>query len=301
MHASYGVRSIWYDMIQDRIFYKSLEGRSIVFNTKEFVMFYSQNHNTNPPTREYLKRFAEVLSTESMCAEHSPYHPFSKEVFRSSKDGTMQLKRVFLYSQVYASKDQAIGDIIVGVYEHNNHILAGLGIPYDDFKHHYVFTCDEFDQHILQFARQQVREHQHRLSNSIMQEFRVMVETLQQQLSVLEDKIDDITQDTTISETSPQSTNNADCDDEHILTHANIVESAVIYHKSNKLSNADIVETIQMMLSDGRYTLGKDIAQNKIDFAEANTLFLAGVAPTKLNKNDLQSLLFKNVVSDDLI
>jgi hypothetical protein len=40
-----------------------------------------------------------------------------------------------------------------------------------------------------------------------------------------------------------------------------------------------------------------------MDFSEANTLFLAGVAPLKIKikKNDLQNLIFKSVVCDDLI
>jgi hypothetical protein len=92
---------------------------------------------------------------------------------------------------------------------------------------------------------------------------------------------------------------NDECD--IYLTPTNLVEHAIKFHKKNEVSNIDIVETIQLMLSTRKYILGKEITTNKIDFAEANTLFLAGVAPTKLEKNDLQNLIFKNIVSDDLI
>ena len=55
------------------------------------------------------------------------------------------------------------------------------------------------------------------------------------------------------------------------------------------------------MLESNMYTLGQELTQNKMDFSEASTLFLAGVAPAKFKKNDLQNLLFKSVVCDDLI
>jgi hypothetical protein len=86
---------------------------------------------------------------------------------------------------------------------------------------------------------------------------------------------------------------------ETLLNVTNIVEHAIQFYKQNNLSNQDLVETIQAMLESNTYTLGQELTQNKMDFTEANTLFLAGVAPAKLNKNDLQSLIFKNVVSED--
>ncbi len=55
------------------------------------------------------------------------------------------------------------------------------------------------------------------------------------------------------------------------------------------------------MLSSRKYNIGTEMVNNKVDFAQANTLFLVGVAPTKLDKNDLQNLIFKNVVSENLI
>jgi hypothetical protein len=49
------------------------------------------------------------------------------------------------------------------------------------------------------------------------------------------------------------------------------------------------------------YTLRQELTQNKMDFTEASTLFLAGVAPSKMKKNELQNLIFKSVVCEDLI
>jgi hypothetical protein len=86
-----------------------------------------------------------------------------------------------------------------------------------------------------------------------------------------------------------------------ILTFSNLVEEAIQYYKQNKLLNTDILETIQAMLESNMYTLGQEFTQNKMDFIEANTLFLASVAPAKLSKNDLQNLIFKSVVCDNLI
>ncbi len=86
-----------------------------------------------------------------------------------------------------------------------------------------------------------------------------------------------------------------------ILTPNNLVNTAVNFYKQHNLSNNDFVETIQAMLESNLYTLGDDLIQNKMDFTEANTLFLAGVAPAKLDKKNLQSLLFKNVTCEDLI
>jgi hypothetical protein len=89
--------------------------------------------------------------------------------------------------------------------------------------------------------------------------------------------------------------------DETTLTPKNIVEHAIEYHKEYNLCNADIVETIQLMLASRKYVLSNEMMHNKVDFAQANTLFLVGVAPTKLDKNDLQNLIFKNVVCESLI
>ncbi len=85
------------------------------------------------------------------------------------------------------------------------------------------------------------------------------------------------------------------------LTQSNIVDLAVKFYKQHNLTNQDLVETIQAMLESKCYRLHQDITQNKLDFTEANTLFLSSVAPSKLDKNDLQNLIFKNVVCDSLI
>lgn len=130
---------------------------------------------------------------------------------------------------------------------------------------------------------------------------RISKHKLNEQLSRLEDRLHIIEmkqQDDTESDTSSAET---DDDEGFTLTPDNIVRLSIQFHKARKLSNADIVETIQLMLGSRMYKLGREITQNKIDFAEANTLFLAGVAPTKLEKNDLQNLIFKNVVCDNLI
>jgi hypothetical protein len=85
------------------------------------------------------------------------------------------------------------------------------------------------------------------------------------------------------------------------LASNNLVQEAICFHKQNNLTNNDLVETIQAMLEYNMYTLGQELTQNKMDFSEANTLFLAGVAPAKIKKNELQNLIFKNVVCDSLI
>jgi hypothetical protein len=85
------------------------------------------------------------------------------------------------------------------------------------------------------------------------------------------------------------------------LTQSNMVDLAVQFYNQHNLSNQDLVETIQAMLESKRYRLGQEVTQNKLDFTEANALFLSSVAPSKLDKKDLQNLIFKNVVCDSLI
>lgn len=404
MQSSFGVRSIWYDIIQGKILYKSERG-SIVFTSNDVVIFYSQNMNTNPPTKEYKKCFVEVIHYNELLTEHSPYQLFPTEVFPSRN--CMMNKRVFVYSNAYQSKEQAIGDICTQTSCH---------IYHEDFKHHFVFTCDEFDKHVLEFARKNTEKYHSRLLSTITTDFaehvRVcnrnftymrerlndldkllielchnqpipsrLIDELKHEFNELADGhyigIDDFTDDDeyedyenkdwvklwqskkhVIKDTTQKIVNmfnietvsnvkeysvltdainnldiEEDCDlDNEIqklndllsiidtlnnkqkvltivkkhtvditLTPSNLIKQTIDYHKQNKLSNTDIVDTIKLMLSRGQYTLGMEIATNKIDFAEANTLFLAGVAPTKLEKNDLQNLIFKNVVCDNLI
>lgn len=85
------------------------------------------------------------------------------------------------------------------------------------------------------------------------------------------------------------------------LTCNNLVQEAIGFHKKNKLVNNDLIETLQAMLATDMYVLCKEITHNKMDFTEANTLFLVSVAPAKIKKNDLQNLIFKSVVCEDLI
>ena len=247
-------------------------------NIQYWPMYHGDDRVSSCPNRR-SKGYNELRYIET-----SPYDPFKMRQSTISK-------RLFVHSTTYHTKSQAIGEI-----------CAVMKIPYEQQNDNIFMTCDEFDAHVLDFAKQQVCKYEQRFASNVLQEVGIMIETLQQQLSVLEHRIDDLQfiQHEQELENSCQS-DTEECDKETTLTPNNIVELAIQYHKKNKLSNTDIVETIQLMLSTRQYTLGQDLTQNKIDFAEANTLFLASVAPTKLEKNDLQNLIFKNVVCDSLI
>lgn len=128
------------------------------------------------------------------------------------------------------------------------------------------------------------------------------IQLIQEQLDVLQERIHSLELETSackLDETTISSI--LDSSEEVTLTTENTLQEAINFHKQHNLTNNDLVETIQAMLESNLYILDQEITNNKIDFTQANTLFLAGVAPSQLNKNDLQNLIFKNIVCEDLI
>lgn len=87
---------------------------------------------------------------------------------------------------------------------------------------------------------------------------------------------------------------------DNIVTPENLVQEAIKFHKQHNLSNTDLVETVQEMLSTSQYILSEDFTKTKLDLDEANTLFLSAISPKAIKKDGLQRLLFKSKVYDDL-
>jgi hypothetical protein len=81
----------------------------------------------------------------------------------------------------------------------------------------------------------------------------------------------------------------------------NLIKEAISFHQINKLGITDLLGTVQEMLETERYILSETFTSTKLNFEEANTYFLSAIAPKKINKDNLQKLLFNNVVCDDLI
>ncbi len=95
---------------------------------------------------------------------------------------------------------------------------------------------------------------------------------------------------------------NSSCNDteQTTLTADNLVQEAIAFHKQHSLTSTDLIETIQEMLDSKIYILSEDFTKFKVDFDEANTLFLCAIAPKTIKKDALQRLLFKSVTYEDL-
>jgi uncharacterized C2H2 Zn-finger protein len=79
------------------------------------------------------------------------------------------------------------------------------------------------------------------------------------------------------------------------LTRENLIKEAIDFHKKNKLTNTDLMETIHEMLCTKLYTLEDEFKNSKLDFEESNVYFLSIIAPKTIKKDVLQKLLFNNI------
>ena len=79
---------------------------------------------------------------------------------------------------------------------------------------------------------------------------------------------------------------------ETILTPETLIKEAINFHKQHNLSNTDLTETVQEMLSTTQYILSEDFKKSKLDFEEANTWFFSAISPQTIKKDVLHKLLF---------
>lgn len=77
-----------------------------------------------------------------------------------------------------------------------------------------------------------------------------------------------------------------------VLSHANLIQEATNFYKSNSLTNEDLTKTIQEMLRTKQYMLSPTFQKTKLNFDEANVTFLSAVAPYNLSQDELHRLLF---------
>lgn len=76
------------------------------------------------------------------------------------------------------------------------------------------------------------------------------------------------------------------------VTPETLVQEAINFHKHHNLSNTDLTETVQEMLSTMQYILSEDFRKGKLDFEEANTWFLSAISPKTIRKDALHKILF---------
>lgn len=304
--------NVYYDMILDKVSYGSgichNVNKSIHTSIDVALGWASYNSSSGVIKQNASKMFIEMYDWNTADPKHtSMYCLFPQKTYwsRASK----QTSKVFIYSDAFISKENAIEHIIGGIFDELHRVVKhGTQIPYEDFEHHLVMSCAEFDTYILDYARKQVINYHCTLMQPLLKNLELSNDTnnsLQKQISRLEDRLHDLEmnqQDESDSDTSSiQSLSEDNEESEITLTPSNIVDFAIEYYKQHNLNNADIIDTIQSMLGSQNYKLGKEITQKKLDFTEANTMFLTSVAPAKLDRNDLQNLIFKNVVCNTLL
>jgi hypothetical protein len=120
-------------------------------------------------------------------------------------------------------------------------------------------------------------------------------QTLEDSLGYLLHVIQDLPCKDTTSHLSQQSSQ------ARTLTPFNILEESINFYKTNNLTSLDIMDTVKEMLDSKQYILSESFMSSKLNFEDVNTLFMSAIAPKDVKRDDLQKLLFKSVVCDNLI
>lgn len=379
-HFPGGYASIYYKISKDCIFYKY--GNLTRSSCKKLVIInYNVIHTT--PLQIY-DAWHERADNKTIYGELKGF------ALLTNNDDTFNIRNIYIHSSLYETREELYNDV------KKCGKLINVNQTFDEFKKEYIFTIDEFDKFMLEYARNQMMN----IKQNICDDTNKDLSKIQEDVSKYNEKFDNIEEyinelscdsrlikhifdmncpselltilDNIFVQLITDCTENllaekGDLDDyvrnlkvlyeskkvktlrdyaklkdlivdilemydsecgnsvfylyeklkkklnklrnknENItvkhttLNQDNLLQEAITFHKKNNLSSIDFIETIQEMLDTKQYELSETFMSSKINFQEANTYFMSSIAPKKVKKEDLQRLLFKNIVCDDLI
>lgn len=76
------------------------------------------------------------------------------------------------------------------------------------------------------------------------------------------------------------------------LTHQNILDECVQFHKRMQLNTVDIVLTIEAMVKSNKYVIGNALKRNKLQLEDAQNTFKQLIAPESVSYDDIKNSIF---------